>query len=114
MCRRHTPSRGIGSVPVLAAEDEPRMAAADRDGLRREAIAERIVAAGCDNQVGGSGRRPRRATHRPRSGGRRSSRFSLADVSSGEWPWYWTVLSAPGAEEDEDADNRTAARAGPR
>jgi hypothetical protein len=86
VCRGHAPARGIGSTPVVAAEDEPRMAAADRDGLGGEAIAERVVAAGSGNQV--TSGRPRRPAHRfgPGDRGARSSHFSLADASSGRAP----------------------------
>jgi hypothetical protein len=74
---------------VPAVEDEPYLVAADRDGLCREAIAERILVAGCDNQAGGSCRRP---SHPPfpgfcsRSSGGRVSHFSLADFMSGSSP----------------------------
>jgi hypothetical protein len=74
--RRHAPAGGIGSTRLPAVDDEPYLVAVDRDGLRREAIVERIVAAGsgmpmlmptaadrrgaggCGNQVGRSGRHP--------------------------------------------------------
>jgi hypothetical protein len=101
-------------VPVV--EDEPYLVAADRDGLRRTAIVERISVVGCDNQVGGSDRRPRRPLHRfrPGSPGRRSSHFSLADVNSGEPPQYWMLPSATGgAWVARDARDRAPARAGP-
>jgi hypothetical protein len=72
---------------VTAVEDEPYLVAADRDGLCREAIVERIVVAGYGDQVGGSGRRPGRPTHfRPRSARMRSSHFSLVDFMSGSSP----------------------------
>jgi hypothetical protein len=41
-------------TPVVV-EEEPYLVAADRDGLRREAIVERSVVTGCGTQVVGSG-----------------------------------------------------------
>lgn len=74
-------------MPPVA--DEPYVVAADRDGLCREAIVERIVVAGCGDQVGGSGRRPSHPPlpgSRPRSPGWMSSHFSLAGFMSGSSP----------------------------
>jgi hypothetical protein len=128
---------------VPGVEDEPHLAAADRDGLRREAIVERIVVAGCGNQVGGSGRRPGRPTHfRPRSAPMSAFEPALPvvagfsppplPVSAGAFEQPVPIRAtgamaagsrgdhamcraadAPGAEEDEDARDRAAARAGP-
>jgi hypothetical protein len=95
-------------VPVV--EDEPCLVAADRDGLRREAIAECIVVAGsgipivmliasgrhaigggCGNQVARPGGRPSRPPHPPfpscpSGGGEMWRHFSCADVNSGSSP----------------------------
>ena len=46
ICRRYASEPRLGSVRVLIVEDEPYMAQAIRDGLRREAIAADIAADG--------------------------------------------------------------------